>query len=165
MIHPKWRTTLGIATMSGFQLGYIFHSLLAIIVTGWFKQFLINAFMPVLMLGLLIFLPESFRWYLSSGRIEEGIEALKVYGAKCEVEFDKQTLNQIETETEKTNQVKKGTVSDLFRTRFVLCLTLKIMYLWFFASMGYYFLAWGSIPGSVLVTNAFNGIVEIIMVT
>ena len=25
MIHPKWRTTLGIATMSGFQLGYIFH--------------------------------------------------------------------------------------------------------------------------------------------
>ena len=25
IIHPKWRTTLGIATMSGFQLGYIFH--------------------------------------------------------------------------------------------------------------------------------------------
>jgi len=25
IIHPKWRTTLGIATMCGFQLGYIFH--------------------------------------------------------------------------------------------------------------------------------------------
>lgn len=103
------------------------------------------------MLVVLVFLPESFRWYLSSGRIEEGIEALKVYGQKCGVEFDKKTLNQIEVEAEQANQMKQGTVADLFRNRFVLCLTLKIMYLWFFASMGYYFLAWGSIPGKASV--------------
>lgn len=165
IIHPKWRTTLGIATMCGFQLGYIFHSLLALMVKGWFQQFLVNAAGPVVLLVVLSLLPESFRWYLSSGRTEEGIEALKVYGAKCGVEFDKSTLNQIEVEAEQANQIEKGTVADLFRTRFVTCLTLKIMYLWFFASMGYYFLAWGSIPGSVLVTNAFNGLVEIVMVT
>ena len=67
--------------------------------------------------------------------------------AKCGVEFDKKTLNQIEVEAEQANRMQKGTVADLFRNRFVTCLTLKIMYLWFFASMGYYFLAWGSIPG------------------
>ena len=49
-------------------------------VKGWFQQFLVNAAGPVMLLGVLLFLPESFRWYLSSGRTEEGIEALKVYG-------------------------------------------------------------------------------------
>ena len=49
-------------------------------VKGWFQQFLVNAAGPVVLLGVLLFLPESFRWYLSSGRTEEGIEALKVYG-------------------------------------------------------------------------------------
>ena len=55
-------------------------SLLALMVKGWFQQFLVNAAGPLVLLIVLIFLPESFRWYLSSGRIEEGIEALKVYG-------------------------------------------------------------------------------------
>ena len=78
--------------------------------------------------------------------------------AKCGVEFDKKTLNQIEVEADQANQMKKGTVADLFRDRFVTCLTLKIMYLWFFASMGYYFLAWGSIPGKSYVLGlGFNG--------
>ena len=49
-------------------------------VKGWFQQFLVNAAGPLVLLVVLVFLPESFRWYLSSGRIEEGIEALKVYG-------------------------------------------------------------------------------------
>ena len=49
-------------------------------VKGWFQQFLVNAAGPVVLLGVLLFLPESFRWYLSSGRTDEGIEALKVYG-------------------------------------------------------------------------------------
>ena len=49
-------------------------------IKGWFQQFLVNAAGPVVLLGVLLFLPESFRWYLSSGRTEEGIEALKVYG-------------------------------------------------------------------------------------
>ena len=52
--------------------------------------------------------------------------------------------------------MQKGTVADLFRNRFVTCLTLKIMYLWFFASMGYYFLAWGSIPGNSRVRVGFR---------
>ena len=54
--------------------------MLALMVKGWFQQFLVNAAGPVMLLGVLLFLPESFRWYLSSGRTEEGIEALKVYG-------------------------------------------------------------------------------------
>ena len=78
--------------------------------------------------------------------------------AKCGIEFDKKTLNQIEVEADQANQMKKGTVADLFRDRFGTCLTLKIMYLWFFASMGYYFLAWGSIPGKTYARGlGFNG--------
>lgn len=74
------------------------------------------------------------------------------------MEFDKKTLNQIEVEADQANQMKKGTVADLFRDRFVTCLTLKIMYLWFFASMGYYFLAWGSIPGKTYARGlGFSG--------
>ena len=77
LLHPHWRTSGGILGMLGFQVGYIALSGLGYAVKGWFHQFLIIFIAPGLMFVSLLFYPESFRWYFSVGRIEEGIQSLK----------------------------------------------------------------------------------------
>ena len=79
ILHPKWRTIGGIAGMEGFQIGYIALSGLGYAIKGWFVQFLMIFITPGLLFLSLLFYPESFRWYFSSGQTEMGIQSLKNY--------------------------------------------------------------------------------------
>ena len=120
------------------------------------------SFTPFFIILLFPLIPESYRWYLSRGYHPAGVSAIKQYTKKCGKEIDEDIIDRlVNIENDSENNLKKGTMVDLF-TKPVTCITtLKMVYLWVVITMVYYSFALGRLPGFIIVNNIINGIVEI----
>lgn len=173
IIGPNAKSKTGILMQAGFSVGYATLSGLALWLTEWrwlHRSFTIQIWPHIL---LILWLFESPRWLLSKNRVKEASDALLRIARWNNVKQDElvnlmpEELGKISLtmqETEKNVDKKIYSQLDLFRNGRQMIKVLSIScFLWWATVLSYYGLSLGaaSFPGSVYITNALFGAVEI----
>ena len=150
----KFTMLIGIAIEIPFALGEAVFGIEAFLVRDW-RSLQILAYLPLLVLvGLKWLVPESPRWLISNGRLEEAkaiVEAASKANNKQvphhllkESEMEEIDLNNVKSTKETEPAEKKMTVMDLFRPMKIGVRTLNMCFQWFSVTMCYYGLAFAS---------------------
>ena len=100
-------------------------------------------------------LPESYRWYFSTGRVNQARKSLKLFSSKCGTELDEEFLDQIVKGQSKHKDEKRVVIMiyELFKNKITRTVVLKMFMLWMFIVMYYFALLLGDLPGSVIVRD------------
>jgi len=152
----KYTMVIGIAIEIPFAVGEMLLGLEAYFVRDW-KTLQIVAYLPILaLMGLYFTVPESVRWLIGQGRVEDAKkiirEASKVNKKECPEHLFKQEYsnnsngieNGLKIKTEDDEKLRKVTILDLFRPRKMALRTLNMTFQWFSATMCYYGLSFAS---------------------
>ena len=154
----KFTMLIGIAIEIPFALGEAVFGIEAFLVRDW-RSLQILAYLPLLVLvGLKWLVPESPRWLISNGRLEEArtiVEtAFKANNKQVphhllqESEMEEIDLNDLNVkttkETEPGNVTEKITVLDLFRPMKIGVRTVNMCFQWFSVTMCYFGLSFAS---------------------
>ncbi|XP_053397068.1 solute carrier family 22 member 21-like [Mercenaria mercenaria] len=120
--------------------------------------------------GLLgwFFLPESFRWLVSHGRVEEAENSIK-YVAKIngkpppDLDKLKAVIEKEQLAAKETKALQVYTVLDLFRTSKIRKTTILFSLIWLFSAYSYYGIAFGvqELSGSLYLNMFLVSIVDV----
>ncbi|KAK3593126.1 hypothetical protein CHS0354_018254 [Potamilus streckersoni] len=158
LVGPSKRLWAGFGSMYFFAIGLLVVGGIAYGVRDWKYIELITSCSCAAYLLYWWFIPESPRWLISKGRIQEA-EAILHKAAKVnkvtlpEKIFDKDTLN---------TKVTEGKLWDLFSSKVLLLRTLIIFFNWMVVSMVYYGLSLntGNLGGDFYLNFIISGLVE-----
>ncbi|XP_022177329.1 organic cation transporter protein-like isoform X1 [Myzus persicae] len=165
LVGGKWLTIAGVLYLLPVPMSYIIISGIAYICRGWRLLQWCVTLPAVFFLVLHWFVPESPRWLLAMGRVEETMEVLekasKINKHPLPVNMDKilkQSINKFEI-----NGKPKVRVSDLFRTKNIRKISLVLYILWFSLYLVYYGLVLNlsNIGGNIYINTIISGLVEI----
>ena len=156
----KWNTIIGGGLEYVWVCGWLLLAALAYIFRDW-RELMLYSSVPSLLSFLLYWLiPESPRWLLSMGRMEEA-EAI----VKTAAEFNQTTLPSDWTlKSVQREKVRRANVLDMFRYPTMRMKTLILYYNWFVNAFAYFGLTMnmGTLGGSdVLLNFTISGILEI----
>merc|ERR1719288_289816 len=178
---PKYRTYFGILTQFPFGIGAALLPIIAYFIRSW-QSLQLAISVPCVLLGLYyFFVPESPRWLMAEGRIDEAIKILKD-GAKRngkslpasdeeikemmqamfeEQEDEKQSVEVHKTTKQKLYEVFKELII-LVETPEMRKRTLNIFYSWLIVAMVYYGLSFNSknLGGDRYVNGFISGFVR-----
>ncbi|KAL3882128.1 hypothetical protein ACJMK2_028499 [Sinanodonta woodiana] len=158
LVGPSKRMWAGFGNQYFFSIGLLVVGGTAYAVRDWKYIELITGCSCALYLPYWWFIPESPRWLLSKGRIEEA-EAILHKAAKVNKAtlpqkiFDKDSLN---------SNVADGKLWNLFSSRVLLLRTLIIFFNWMIVSMVYFGLSLntGNLGGDFYLNFIISGLVE-----
>ncbi|XP_072517951.1 organic cation/carnitine transporter 2-like [Salminus brasiliensis] len=120
-----------------FALGYMMLPLIAYLIRNW-RILLVALSVPGLIyIPLWWFIPESPRWLISQGRVEEAEAILKNAAKKNKVSPPDIIFKEIEEE-EKNTKPEETNILDLMRTSNIRHTTLILFLVWLTLSMGYF---------------------------
>ncbi|XKL61760.1 hypothetical protein PGB90_001593 [Kerria lacca] len=165
LVGGKWLTISGVSYMFPVPLSYIIIAGIAYVTHGWRSLQLAITLPSLLFLGLWWIVPESPRWLLAMGKIDEVMvvlkEAARVNKRILPSNIDKilrQNISTIDI-TEKP----KGRILDLFRTPTIRLISLVLYIVWFSVYLVYYGLVLNlsNIGGDVYINSIISGIVEV----
>ncbi|XP_003247823.1 organic cation transporter protein isoform X1 [Acyrthosiphon pisum] len=165
LVGGKWLTIAGVLYLLPVPMSYIIISGIAYICRGWRLLQWCVTLPAVFFLVLHWFVPESPRWLLAMGRVDETMEVLekasKINKHPLPVNMDKilkQSINKFEI-----NGKPKVRVSDLFRTKNIRKISLVLYILWFSLYLVYYGLVLNlsNIGGNIYINTIISGLVEI----
>ncbi|KAL5233088.1 hypothetical protein ACI65C_000498 [Semiaphis heraclei] len=165
LVGGKWLTIAGVLYLLPVPMSYIIISGIAYICRGWRLLQWCVTLPAVFFLVLHWFVPESPRWLLAMGRVEETMEVLekasKINKHPLPANMDKilkQSINKFEI-----NGKPKVRVSDLFRTKNIRKISLVLYILWFSLYLVYYGLVLNlsNIGGNIYINTIISGLVEI----
>ncbi|XP_025407677.1 organic cation transporter protein-like isoform X3 [Sipha flava] len=165
LVGGKWLTIAGVLYLLPVPMSYIIISGIAYICRGWRLLQWCVTLPAVFFLVLHWFIPESPRWLLAMGKVEETkevlIKASKINNNPLPANIDK-ILNQSISKFE-INGKPKVRVSDLFRTKNIRKISLVLYILWFSLYLVYYGLVLNlsNIGGNIYVNTIISGLVEI----
>ncbi|XP_033496390.2 organic cation/carnitine transporter 2-like isoform X1 [Epinephelus lanceolatus] len=131
-------STMGVCL--GFAIGYMLLPLFAYFLKDWKSLLLGVSLSGLLYIPFWWFIPESLRWLLSQGRVEEA-EAIVRKAAKMnkveapQVIFEDYSAYADETKTDPKNH---HNIFDLLRTRNIRNMTLILCLVWVTINAGYY---------------------------
>jgi len=156
----KYTMLVGIAIEIPFAIGEVILGIEAYFFRDW-KTLQIVAYLPLLLLlGLYWIVPESVRWLIGAGRLEEAqkiIEnAAKANGRETPVHLFKTAAiaaSDLENRKHAETPEVKATVLDLFRPTKMALRTINMCFQWFSVTMCYYGLSFAS---TSLSGNAFS---------
>uniref|UniRef100_Q9Y226-2 Isoform 2 of Solute carrier family 22 member 13 n=1 Tax=Homo sapiens TaxID=9606 RepID=Q9Y226-2 len=158
-VGPSWRTQAVVLAQCNFSLGQMVLAGLAYGFRNW-RLLQITGTAP----GLLLFfyfwaLPESARWLLTRGRMDEAIQLIQKAASVNRRKLSPELMNQLVPE--KTGP--SGNALDLFRHPQLRKVTLIIFCVWFVDSLGYYGLSLqvGDFGLDVYLTQLIFGAVEV----
>ncbi|KAK3593131.1 hypothetical protein CHS0354_018261 [Potamilus streckersoni] len=158
LVGPSKRLWAGIVSEYFSAVGELVVGGIAYTVRDWKYIELITGASCAIYLLYWWFIPESPRWLLSKGRIEEA-EAILQYAAKVnKVTIPDKLLDQDILNT----KVAEGKLWDIFSSRVVLLRTLIIFFNWMVVSMVYYELSLntGNLGGDLYLNFIITGLVE-----
>ena len=147
-VGPKYTMLSGLIIEIPFALGELVLGLEAYFIRDWVTLQLV-AHTPVLLLfGLWFLIPESPRWLLATGRLDEA-EKIVRKGAKINNKELPEDIFKTDTlENESLLPIipeENPTFSDLFKPKLMFFRSLNMMYQWFSVTMCYYGLTFASV--------------------
>ncbi|XP_077721899.1 solute carrier family 22 member 13 isoform X1 [Canis aureus] len=158
-VGPSWRTRAVVLAQCAFSVGEMALAGLAYGIRNW-RHFQMAGTAPVLLLFFYFWaLPESARWLLTQGRVEEARQVIQKVASVNKRKLSPELLSQLVAE--KTGP--SGNALDLFRHPQLWKMTLILCYVWFVDSLGYYGLSLqvGDFGLDIYLTQLIFGAVEV----
>ncbi|XP_003132165.1 solute carrier family 22 member 13 [Sus scrofa] len=158
-VGPSWRTRTVVVAQCSFSVGQMALAGLAYGIRNW-RLLQIAGASPVFLLFFYIWaLPESARWLLTHGRVEEAKQLIQKAASVNRKKLSPELLSQLVPE--KTGPT--GNALDLFRHPQLRKVTLILSYVWFVDSLVYYGLGFkvGDFGLDIYLTQLIFGAVEV----
>ncbi|XP_065918286.1 solute carrier family 22 member 15-like isoform X2 [Dysidea avara] len=158
IIGPDYRAIMGVMLVGLFSASVMLLSLLAYLVSNWR---MILGFLAVLEIIHLMLstniVPESPRWLLLKGRLEEALQVLQTLATKNGTSLPAVTLKKLEKST------RSASLFNIFSFRIIFTRTTVMIACWFSVSFSYYGLSLGadSLSDNLYVSCALMGLVEL----
>ncbi|XP_070348415.1 solute carrier family 22 member 13 [Equus asinus] len=156
---PSWRTLSVVLGQCSFSAGQMVLAGLAYGIRNW-RLFQIVGTAPVLLLFFYFWvLPESARWLLTRGRVEEAKKLIQKVATVNKRKLSPELLSQLVPE----EKGPSGNALDLFRHPKLRKMTLVLFAVWFVDSLGYFGLGLkvGDFGLDIYLTQLIFGAVEI----
>ncbi|XP_007517133.1 solute carrier family 22 member 13 isoform X4 [Erinaceus europaeus] len=156
---PSRRTQAVVLAQCAFSVGQMVLAGLAYGVRNW-RLFQIAGSTPVFLLFFYIWaLPESARWLLTQGKVEEAKQLIQKAAKVNKRKLSPERLSQLVPE----KTVPSGNVLDLFRHPQLRKMTLILFCVWFVDSLGYFGLSLqvGDFGLDIYLTQLIFGAVEV----
>lgn len=164
-VTPSWRTFCG--CVGFWAVGLMTLALWGFLIRDWRTLIIATAVTGLPLLLSWRFVPESPRWLLSKGRVEEAKVLLVTMANYNQAELSEQDLEQLHNYTKRVttlkSETKKYSYLDLFRNKTMAKNTLIVMYGWFVSSSVYYGLNFNTrnLAGDLYINTFTAGLVEI----
>ncbi|XP_017512581.3 solute carrier family 22 member 13 isoform X1 [Manis javanica] len=158
-VGPLWRTRAVVLAHCAFSLGQMVLAGLAYGIRNW-RSFQIAGTTPVLLLFFYFWaLPESARWLLARGRVEEAKQVIQKAASVNGRKLSPELLGQLVRE----DTGPLGNALDLIRHPQLRKVTLILSYVWFVDSLGYFGLSLqvGDFGLDIYLTQLIFGAVEV----
>ncbi|CAO2633239.1 Solute carrier family 22 member 13 [Lemmus lemmus] len=157
-VGPSWRTRAMVLSQSNIALGQTVLAGLAYGVRNWRLLQIIGTAPVFLLVFYFWVLPESPRWLLSKGRIEEAKQLVQKAASVNRRSLSPDLLSQLIPE--KTGP--SGNALDLFRHPYLRRVTLILIAVWFVDSLVYYCFSFqvGDFGLDIYLTQLIFGVVE-----
>ncbi|XP_075227145.1 organic cation transporter protein-like isoform X2 [Lycorma delicatula] len=164
LVGGKWLTISGVSYLFPLPIAYIVISGIAYYIKDWRNLQIAITVPAVPFLALWWILPESPRWLLTMGRVEETFEVLEEAARVNKITLPANThklLKQSISKVESTEAPKVG-LGDLFRTPRIRKISLVLYIVWFSVYLIYYgvVLNLSSLGGNIYINSIISGAVE-----
>ncbi|KAM9348841.1 organic cation/carnitine transporter 2-like [Symphorus nematophorus] len=136
----------------GFAVGYMMLPLFAYFLRDWKSLLLATSLPGLAYIPLWWLIPESPRWLLSQGRVEEAEAILRKAAKWNKVESPQVIFKHYSAHADETHPKEHLNVLNLFNTRNIRNITVILCVVWFTLSTGYFLL---SLNTSQLHTNPY----------
>ncbi|KAM0730118.1 Organic cation transporter protein [Formica fusca] len=165
MVGPKKRLIAGVGVQLFFTVGYILTAGFAYFITNW-RMLQIALTVPSLVFLLYWwFIPESARWLLTKGRLQEAKDLLQRASLENGVEMPSEALDTLLNNNSEDSMpdTKKPSLFDLFRYPNLRRKSIVLFFNWLVNSGTYYGLSWhaSNLGGNDYVNFVISGIVEV----
>ncbi|KAF7249473.1 Solute carrier family 22 member 5, partial [Varanus komodoensis] len=153
--------TLGVCIFYAF--GYMFLPLCAYFIRDWRMLLLALTVPGLLYIPLWWFIPESPRWLLSQGRIQEAEDIIRRAAAKNHVTAPAVIFDPVEIQDFNSQDQKTYNILDIVRTQNIRSVTIMCVILWMVISIGYFGLSLDTpnLHGDIYVNCFLSAVIEV----
>ncbi|XP_038651878.1 solute carrier family 22 member 5-like [Scyliorhinus canicula] len=154
-------STLGVGISYAF--GYMFLPLVAYFIRSWQILLFTLSLIGLLYIPLWWLIPESPRWLLLKGKVQESEAILRYAAKKNRVTLPEILFSDFELEDVKDKNVKSFTVTCLIKTRNIRGITIINLIVWIIMAIGYYGLSLNTpnLHGDDYLNCFFSAAIEI----
>lgn len=164
MVGPKKRLVAGVGCQLFFTTGYILTAGFAYFITDWRMLQVAITVPSIAFLVYWWFIPESARWLLTKGRVQEAKDLLQRASLENGVEMPSEVLDTLLNNSEDSMpDAKKPSLFDLFRYPNLRRKSILLFFNWLVNSGTYYGLSWhaSNLGGNDYVNFVISGVVEV----
>ncbi|OAD53882.1 Organic cation transporter protein [Eufriesea mexicana] len=165
MVGPRKRLVAGVGCQLFFTTGYILTAGFAYFITDWRMLQVAITVPSIAFLLYWWFIPESARWLLTKGRVQEAKDILQRASLENGVEMPSEALDTLlnNNSEDSTPDYKKPSLFDLFRYPNLRRKSILLSFNWLVNSGTYYGLSWhvSNLGGNDYVNFVISGFVEV----
>ncbi|XP_046616201.1 uncharacterized protein LOC124303246 [Neodiprion virginianus] len=149
-----------------FIVGSLLTVCLAYFIRNW-RMLQVAFTIPTLVfLGSIWYIPESARWLITKGRLDEAKKILREASVENKVELTRDALDNLlktDNEISETRIIEKTSIYDLLRYPIIRKRSLILFFVWFVNNATYYGLSWNAanLAGDVYVNSGIAAAVEL----